>query len=294
MKKILEYKPNINNPESFIAYKFAMMPDKVITNNNTFKESNTLLFMNSEFIKLVYKNFSNEKFHRAINLDILLAIKNIVKDSIHFYYYYDEKAQKYSKKFKNKRNYLESFPYKGWKNDILIAKYFCLKEAYDLEIPIDRIKEFDIETAEKLMININSLIGVNFSLKYVKSIEKSILSQLREDLKKNKKSKTLEFIAYDLRDMNLFRALVCSNEIIDIVSKLNEMQKISEESLDFIISLIDISVEAKKHMLGNAIENIINLNNLKNFDEEKAQELKKELIRKKYSKKYAVKYMKRV
>ena len=46
--------------------------------------------------------------------------------------------------------------------------------------------------------------------------------------------------------------------------------------------------------LGNAIENIINPNNLKNFDEEKAQKLKKELIRKKYSKKYAVKYMKRV
>lgn len=282
MKNELKYKPDLNNPESFIVYKFSIMPNKVITSNNAYKESNAFLFMNSEFVRFVNQSFNNDSFHRIISLKTLLAIKKIVKESIDFHKYFDQKAQNFSKKYKNKKLVLESFPFKGWKNDLNLAKYICKKEAYDLEIPYDRIMNYDLISANQLLEKINCILGEYFSFKYSATIKREILSSLKKDLKTDRYSKTLEIGTLQLFDANLYRALVCSNEILDLIDALNKQNKLTEESINFSLGLLDLGISAKNGTTKKARTNLIDEHDLTTFDKEKAAKTKNELILKKY------------
>ena len=283
MKNELKYKPDLTNPESFIVYKFSIMPNKVITSNNAYKESNAFLFMNSEFVRFVNQSFNNDSFHRLISLKTLLAIKKIVKESIDFHKYFDQKAQNFSKKYKSKKLILESFPFKGWKNDLNLAKYICKKEAYDLEIPYDRIMNYDLISAHQLLEKINCILGEYFSFKYSATIKREILSSLKKDLKTDRYSKTLEIGTLQLFDANLYRALVCSNEILDLIDALNTQNKLTEESINFSLELLELGISAKNSTTKKARTNLINEEDLKLFNKEKASKLKSELILKKYT-----------
>lgn len=278
MKSELRYKPDLTNPESFIVYKFSIMPKEVITSKNIFSDSNALLFMNSEFVRFVNQNFENESFHNAVDLRMLLIIKKIIKESIDFHHDFDQKSQNFSKKYKHRRLTLESFAFKRWKNDLRLAKYICKKEAYDLEIPYDRIMGYDIVTAHELLEKINYILGEYFNFKNSIAIKKGILSDLRRDLKANRLSKTLEIGLQQLYDANVYRALVCSNEIIELINALNHQNKLTQDSIIFCIELINLGISAKNGTTKKARTNLIKENDLETFDKEKASKLKNELI----------------
>lgn len=270
----LIYKPKFNNIDSFIAYKFSIMPSSVI-NNESFEDSYPQIFMNNEILSVIEIKLID--IFDFINLEEFVNIRKLINEEINFYDSYDEKTQEFSKINKLQKKYVELTK----KQDLLFAKYQCFKEAYDLELDKEKIYNFDIKRAIAIKNIIDKIISPIYSEKISQSVRKVVIEQLNKDIKRNSISTTFE-TGYSLYNINHFKAFVCSNDILEKIDALYNQNKLSSESIDFCVDVLALSIYAKNRVLKKEKQFVIDEKDIESFDKETAQKLKNKLICKKY------------
>ena len=276
------YEYNKNSKESFIVYKFMLNPELVLS-NKYYNDSYPYLFFNKEFLNFLSNNIKIKNFYDSINSEILLNIKRLLKEEINFFENYNYISQRYSNKNidVNKQNN---------KEELFYAKYICFKEAYDLEIDIKKIYDLDIEKVQSIINTIEKIISPTYSEKLCNVIRKNIIDCLNEDIKSDKISTTFED-GYVLYNINHFKALVCSNEILKNMEILYNQGKLSSKSIDFCIQLLNYSIFAKTKTLVYQKTFILEKETIDSYDSITARNLKNLLVCEKYKKERLVKYI---
>lgn len=281
MKKAINYKPNINSVDGFIIYKLCIMPESVLGEkyrNCSYK----YLMMNNELIKLLEIKLFSKEMCDNISLDMLSYLKSIISESVNFYNFFSERAQTFSKKFKSKKikHGSISLKFKKPNEDLYFAKYICYKEAYDLELPLDKIKNFDIEKAQKILNMLHSIILPKFNSKQVKYLKYDIIQLLKDDINFNINSTTLETI--NINNIYFFKALICQQEVLDCIKILFYQNKMSDYSLDLCIKILNYSIDASNGILNLKLYYLIDKSDINSFDKESAIKLRNDMICEKY------------
>lgn len=286
MEKAIDYKANINNPDSFIVYKLCIMPESVLS-KEYHRCSYKYLIMNNELIKLLNSKLFSRRMCDNISLYMLIYIEKIVKESINFYYSFNKKSQNFSKMFKNKKMELGEIEFNNKKrpnDDLYLAKYICYKEIYDLELPINKIKNFDINSAEKVLNMIHSIIDPNFNPKHAISLRKEIIKCLEKDIKSDHVSTTLDEINVNQLANNkiYFKALICQQEILDCIKILFYENKITLDTIDIYITILNYSIDASNGIISLNLKYLIDKKDIESFNKEEAIKLRNAIICEKY------------
>ena len=169
------YNCDWNNKESFIVYKFAFMPESVLS-NEYYNDSFQFLFLNNELTSFLELNVNNKDFFNSINPEILLNLRKIIKEGIDFFRNYNTISQNFSKRYKGKKIDIKKINFKKIPNDLYFAKYLCFKEAYDLELDEKKIFGFNTEKAEEIIHSIDEIINLIYSEKMSLIVKKNIIN----------------------------------------------------------------------------------------------------------------------